>query len=387
MKVGNTLKETILLNYDQEELFSKYMGIAVSEISSCVLDRAYKVNNPLRIDKQPSLGFYYDRNGKLKCWDYAVPLYRFDIFDLVGYIIRKDVNNASGFISVCRTILKGSTFNISKKEILKSSANNVYKVILPMYRDWYKSDVKYWKEHGVNIKHAINRYTSPITHAYINSKAVYLNDSISKYCYFLGMHNGVALYKLYGVGEDIRFITNNKFKIEAPHELYKANTLIITKARKDKLAIESNIADGYIVKYVDKGKNLYDSEYCITNLSGESIRLSSSFVNTLRKNYKKIVLNLDFDLTGIITGMYHKLKFDLDTVYLGNDTDILIDLSDSDIHIAIKQLEKGTDKTVSVDSIDNYIALHPGNYSSKDVSAYIKANGKEKGKQLIERLF
>ena len=135
MIVGNTLKEFILLNYDQEQLFAKYMGLPIAEITECILDRAYKITNPLRIDKNPSLGFYYDSKNKLRCWDYAVSIYRFDIFDLVGYLINTDSNNATGFVKICNTIIRGTTFNVTKKEI---------SVIIDLIEDDFYNE-KQWK--------------------------------------------------------------------------------------------------------------------------------------------------------------------------------------------------------------------------------------------------
>ena len=387
MRIGNSLKEFILLNYNQEELFAKYMGISISDISSSILDRAYKINNPLRIDKDPSLGFYYDKSNKLKCWDYAVPLYRFDIFDLVAYLLGVEVNTPNGFVKVCTSIIEGTSFNATKKEITKSTTTSRYKTIIPMYRDWYPSDISLWEQWGISNKHCINRYTSPITHAFVDNKAVYTSyANKNKYAYFIGSYKKVALYKLYGIGEDIRFITNNKFKIEAPHELYTADTLIITKARKDKLAIECNIEGGYIEKYLEQGIPLVNTKYCITNLSGETVKLPKTFINTLRKNYKRILLNVDYDLAGIMSGIYFKYVYDIEPVFIGNkfNEDIF---TDANINAILKYVEPHTDKVIKVDDVIDFAYLHSGDHNSKDISDYIKDNGKDKGKQLIERLF
>ena len=78
MIVKSNIRDTIIANYDQVELFAKYLKIDRSNIDYCLKDKSYKISNPLRNDENPSMGFMYVGN-KLYYKDWAIDEYSGDI--------------------------------------------------------------------------------------------------------------------------------------------------------------------------------------------------------------------------------------------------------------------------------------------------------------------
>ena len=390
MIVATSLKDYILINYDQATMFSKYLRVSLSEIDNCI-DYKSSMSNPLRTDNNPSLRFYFTKWGKLKMHDTAIRMFRFDIFDLVGYLYDKNTNNASDFVDICNIIIESPGIPKKRTNIVKKSDSD-YRVILPTTREWWKSDKTYWSKIGVTREHLINRNVYPILYVHIDGKVAYYETAYGpKYCYFLDYYKNIALYKIYAPQFKIRFRTNNKFKIEALHELYKADELIITKARKDKLAIECLLDNGSIDYALRENALLHGSKYCVTNLSGEAIRLPEAIVKWMKEEYKHVILNLDYDDTGIYSGFYFKTMYDIDITYLGRSIDVLKDIKlDSltkETKTYINNLNAKAKSSVTVDSFYQFIEKHSGNYKDKDITDYVGSKGITNGVSLVNNLF
>lgn len=390
MKVAITLKEYILINYDQITLFAKYLNISYLDVLNATTYSTY-INNPLRVDVHPSLTFGFNRDNKLRMYDNAIRIFRFDIFDLVGYLFDKNTGNASDFVDICKIIIDESDIS-KKKPIIIKQFDDAYRIIVPTTREWWKSDRIFWEHIGVSMEHLYNRNVFPMIHAHIDGQVTYYDTAYgAKYCYFLGVHKYTPLYKIYAPGFRIRFRTNNKFKLEAPQELYSANTLIITKSRKDKLAIECLLDNGYIDYALRRNKTLNNSAYCVTNLSGESVRLSSDTIKWLKSNYTNIILNLDYDYTGLEAGFYYKFGYDIDTVYLGGDSTKIkgLDVKEfpKNLVTLIRRINTEFNIDLSIDDFYEYAELKSGKYVDKDVTDYTKANGVTQGMLLVNNLF
>ena len=107
----NKLVDVILDNTTQEEVFAYYLGVSVTEIHYCLKSKSNKINNTLRADRRPSLGFIYDIKGKLRCKDFAQPIYNGDMFDIAAKVLSirgtkyLNANNNIDFIEICYDII------------------------------------------------------------------------------------------------------------------------------------------------------------------------------------------------------------------------------------------------------------------------------------------
>lgn len=308
MKINNaSLKEFILNNYSQTELFSRYMGITEGDILNCVHNNK-KVINPLRMEENASLSFnYYD--NKLRMYDYGSIAYRGDIFDLVGLLINENPNNGKSFINICKYIINGSDISgvASTLSTIKEKRENTIIKFTP--RHWKEQDIKFWM---IGVHTSLTLLTKenvyPVNEATIYSARAshYLyKASDPSYAYFFDLINNESLIKLYfpmRSKDKIRFITNNKYNFEGIGRLYKTDYLVITKSYKDRVLL----------------RNYLPSNYCVTNFSSESVRLQTEQALALKTIYKAIFVNVDYDSQGICNSYWHYYKYKFIPIFISN---------------------------------------------------------------------
>lgn len=131
------LKKTILNDYDQITIFATYLEIPESDINYCLENKSNKISNPLRIDRDPSLGFMttIDKQTniyKLKMYDFADPYYRGDCFDLVGIVRSLNSNKGAEFITICNDIIytmRDKTLQTNIKDITPKYDDTIFTAI------------------------------------------------------------------------------------------------------------------------------------------------------------------------------------------------------------------------------------------------------------------
>ena len=307
-------KQYILETYDQVAIFATYLEIDEKEIDYCLEDKNNKISNPLREDKDPSLGFriVLDKQTdlvKIKMYDFANAYYRGDCFDLVGIIRHLNPSRGDYFIAICKDIeitMKNRTLHHSTKNLVVSDKESFIPIHIEP-RLWNKFDIDLWSKWGLpfnEIKHLI----FPLQNSFLSNYCNYRYDEKDPgYAWKIGYYDEYTLYTLYFPfrnGKDKtkpRFIKNNKFyELEAIHELKPANILVITKAYKEKLLIRRLLS-----------RLEYEENHTIevSNFRSESTILSTDFVLKLFDIFPIIVTNTDFDRTGLYTSGEHKRRY------------------------------------------------------------------------------
>jgi len=309
---NSNLKKYILETFDQVEIFATYLEVPETDINYCLNNKNYKISNPLRDDRDPSLGFMavMDRTTnlyKLKMYDWADPSYRGDCFDLVGKVRSLNPNKSIEFITICKDIIYSM-----KNKTLQQNTNLIVNLKQELFtqihiepRLWNSKDINLWNSFGLpfnEYKHII----FPLQHSFISNYCDYTyEENDPGYAWISGYYENKTLYTLYFPFRDgkdkykPRFKKNNKFyPIECIHELKPADILVITKAYKEKLLIS---------RLLFKIKKVHTIQ--VTNLTSESIILSDNFVMKLYDIYPTIVTNSDFDYTGLKTSGEHKRKY------------------------------------------------------------------------------
>ncbi len=407
MKIYTSIIDYILNNYSQEILFAKYFKLPLSSIEYCLEDTTHKVNNPLRKDYRPSLAFMYKDDGKLISKDWSDDTYTGDIFDLVALLLGLNVMKSKEFMEICSTIINNNNVLTEAVEANISTANNKKFTEIRFKKKQYTiANCKYWTDGGVNLNHLINRNVFAAQYIWIEhmENPYYVYEVVDPaYVYYLGVHNGLDKIKVYrpNVEDKLqKFRTNNKGVFEAEHELYKADTLIIAKSRKDKLVIESQLHydDEYVcdnlgvIFLLISASNYPDEDskhkYCITSFNSESYRLNDRLVKYLKSVYNNIIIYVDYDKTGILNAFYHNVLYDIDCVFLGNSNNIYDEFTN-------KEIQRYFDKILLIDNrltlfsgmLKAFIEEHSGNFKQKDLFEYNTVNGINKGEELINKLF
>lgn len=310
---SSELKKYILSNFDQVELFSYYLEIPETDINYCLENKNNAISNPLRDDRDPSLGFMASLDTQTNCfkvrmYDWADPNYRGDCFDLVGKLIKLNPRIGTEFIAICNDIvytMKHKTLHRSTNTVKPSTKQQLFTSIHIEPRLWNGKDISLWDKFGLPFKEYLN-IVFPLERSYISNYCNYTYDEKDPgYAWVSGYYDSRTLYTLYfpfRSGKEKnkpRFIKNNKFyPIECIHELKPADILVLTKAFKERLLIKRLLP-----------RITTEHTIQVSNFTSESVVLSDNFVLQLYNIYPLVVTNTDFDYAGLISSRQHKRKY------------------------------------------------------------------------------
>lgn len=399
-----TLKNYILSNYNQEVILSKYLEIPLEEIQYAIKFNRNIINHHRKTDTNPSLKIYYDKN-KLRIYDYGSILYRGDIFDVVAISLNLNSTIVTDFITICNHIIN----NYSKyTEVLTTSIEKARDYFEYEYRNYDKSELAYFHKGNITKQHLLNRGVYLTKYVKINNGIFSLyNKKDPTFIYKDAYLNGNELVKFYRPFADksLRFRTNNNLPIEGVNELYKSEILCITKSKKDRLTIESlykgNIPDKLdrVLKKLDIPEFIeypytspYSSGYevddklCITNLTSESILLNKDTITFLKSNHDKIIINFDYDLTGLTNGFIYYILYGLTPIYIGGDKDLILHKITKDIQTVINNKFKQLSLNITIEDFKEFIIEHSDKYLEKDIFELSSRSKKEAKTFVNERI-
>jgi len=302
----NNLKTYILNRLRQEEIFAYYLDINVTYIDWCLSNKSYKINNPLRNDVNPSLGFSYKGN-KVYFRDFANKYYNGDCFNLVAMLHNKDINNAQGFVETCNIIIDNMIYNKPKNIKLINICNNEVhitesksKVIEIFDRRYNSNDLQYWKQFSIGEADLIENKVFAVSSYKVGE--FYFTPKERVFAYYLDKEDDEQKWQLYFIDRKKhdkypRFITNSNSHLQCTFELKKADNLLITKSRKDVIVLKKLI------------KSLpYHTvpSIAITSLTSENVTLPNKLIDNLFNLYSNIYSLTDLDKTGVAFARHHK---------------------------------------------------------------------------------
>lgn len=321
--VLNLTPDYILSRITEEDIFAKYL---------CAVEYDRLVCNPMRTDKKPTASFYINSRNKLIFHDFN-GFFHGDCFAAVQK--QYNLNFREVLIKIANDFGIGN--NITSNTTVPSRYEIIRKQKIPAkiqvkIQPWTDIDKQYWKSYNLNSK-ILDKYgVSSVSDVWLNNKLYYsYKDSDPAYVYYFGG----GFYKVYfPFREENRFITNtNNFIIQGYEQLpEKYDFLVITKSLKDVLVLDSlgipSIAP-----------------------QAEAYNLPEDIIIILKERFKKIVVNYDFDYTGVKSANKVRKTFGIEPLFLTNGR---------------------------FNSID---------YKSKDIADYIQKNGLEKTKELINNTY
>lgn len=292
----------------------------------------------LRPDNNPTCSFYVHDSGTLRYRDWAGYFWG-DCFDAVGYKFYLLPSDSVDFNKILHII--AAAFKVHKyRDRLESSIELVNTVqyfpfkgkrnpVFDVYiRDWDYCDDKYWGDYYINQSKCLYYNVYPLHSLFINRNLVYTfsyNDigyafkTITKEkgehweCYF------PMRKKSKGVP---RFLRNHSH-VSGLNKIKEAEFGLITKSRKD-LLVARNLG------------------IQVCHLAGESVIPKEWELNFIFYKWKKVFCLLDFDETGIRTGIKLK-KLGVIPLFFTNGRYGTYDFGTKDLSDFVK--EYGYDKT------------------------------------------
>ena len=337
---ANLTKGFIESNIPQEDIMSKYLNIDKDIIINCIENNTL-IHSVFRDDdKDASMGFAYNKHGKLKVRDFGGAGQFMDIYDVVAYVLSVayehpiNTSNKRDFYFILSHIYKTFSKQIDNKELNKVDSeikNALIKVkqrrpiieIVP--RSWNKSDKDYWGKLGVSLGYLNTHFVIPVDQYYIDrgvntEPKYYYKQKDPCYAYMLGQNRqGIHFIKLYFPNRnrttELKFITNcNVLEGLLNLELNNYDYILITKSSKDRLSIGGHLDT--IPFYGGANAKL---NIGIINLPSENYHLTekeySWLTNKLAPNGKIISL-LDFDYTGRCGAKYLYETYDIPYMFI-----------------------------------------------------------------------
>ena len=301
---SNLTKAFIESNIPQEKIMAKYLNLDVNVIKKCIETNTLITSVFRDNDTNSSMGFAYNKHGKLKVRDFGGAGQFMDIYDTVAYVLSIsyerpiNTNNKRDFYFILTHIYKTFSKEIDDKKYKEKIDNDIIyglskikhrrPIIELVPRSWNKYDKEYWSKLGVSLSYLNTHFVIPIEQYYIDrgvntDPKYYYKQKDPCYAYMLGQdRKGVHLIKLYFPNRDrktdLKFITNCNVLEGLPNlELNKVdseikNALIKVKKRRP------------IIELVPRSWNKFDKEYW-NNLGVSLGYLNTHFVIPVEQYY------------------------------------------------------------------------------------------------------
>lgn len=326
---SNLTKAFIESNIPQENIMAKYLNLDVNIIKKCIETNTLITSVFRDNDTNSSMGFAYNKQGKLKVRDFGGAGQFMDIYDTVAYVLSIsyerpiNTNNKRDFYFILTHIYKTFSKEIDDKKYKEKIDNDIIyglskikhrrPIIELVPRSWNKYDKEYWAKLGVSLSYLNTHFVIPIEQYYIDrgvntDPKYYYKQKDPCYAYMLGQdRKGVHLIKLYFPNRDrkteLKFITNCNVLEGLPNlELNNYDYILITKSSKDRLSIGS-----YLSMTPFYGGDSAKLNIGIINLPSENYHLTEKEYSWLTNKLSPtgmLISLLDFDYTGRLGAKY-----------------------------------------------------------------------------------
>lgn len=334
-------KDYIESKISQETIMSKYLDIPVSTIIDCVNSNKLIQSVFRDDDKTGSMGFTFNKKGKLKVRDFGGFGFFGDVYDVVAHVLslayerRIEPNNKQDFYFILKhiaetfsDILDGKEKDENIDETIQSAIRKGRKtkaIIEIAPRSWNKQDKEIWSHWNISLSYLNTHFVIPVDQYYINRSVdsnpkYHYNPKDPCYGYILGQNReGIYLIKLYfplrNREREQKFITNcNVIEGLLNLELDNYDYILITKSSKDRLSIGS-----HIISHPFYGGLNAKLKIGIVNLPSESYKLTEREYNYLanRLNTNGLIISLlDFDGTGRIGAKYLEETYQIPYMFI-----------------------------------------------------------------------
>lgn len=341
--IGTThlTKDYIESKVSQVAIMAKYLDLPIEIINDCI-EHGHLIKSVFRDDDtNNSMGFAFNRKGRLKVRDFGGAGFFEDVYGTVAYVLslicerRIEPNNKQDFYFILKHIAYSFSDIIDGKavdETLDETISDAIKkgmsrktLIEIVPRSWNQDDKNYWNSLGVSLGYLNTNFVVPVEQYYINRTVntdpkYYYKPKDPCYAYMLGQNRkGVYLIKLYfpnrNKATELKFVTNcNVLEGLMNLELDDYDYILITKSSKDRLSIGNHLYSHPFYGGADVPLKIG-----VINLPSENYHLKENEYEYLQNKLAvggKIISLLDFDRTGRAGAKYLKDMYDIDYIFI-----------------------------------------------------------------------
>lgn len=279
-------KDILLSKKTEEEYFSMYLGINPK------LNKLYK--SPLRSDKKPTCSFYRGKSG-LKFHDFGMNK-SYSFIDIVMEKYNLSYYKAIRYIAKDVGLID-DIIHIPTKPLVKYDNSKIEEtgtcLLEATIKEFSKEELAWWSQYNITLD-ILKKYNV------FSLKAVFINGKLNSifnrkqpiYGYFFGKRNNVDLWKIYyPFRSKYRFLLNNSLiqgfkQIEGVYD----DVIVVTKSYKDVMSMSSF------------GINAIAPQ-------SEAVILDKDLIEYLKKHFKYIIFNADWDRTGKLFMINNRRKY------------------------------------------------------------------------------
>lgn len=242
------------------------------------------INNPMRLDNNPSLGFY-SKDGKEILWTDFATKEGGNILLLLSKFWGESYAKAKQHLWEDLPKITSTNFNIkvSNHHKIKKSTG----IILDCkVRSWKKHDVEFWESFGINLKWLKYANVFPISHIFVTKDGIRFPFIADKYAYtYVEFKDGKTTQKIYQPYNKKGHKWYNK------HD--KSVLSLWTKIPEfgDKVCVCASLKDALCL-WANTG-------IPSIAIQGEGYSMSTKAVNELKKRFKVVYILLDNDSAGL----------------------------------------------------------------------------------------
>lgn len=302
-----------------EKVFSYYLGIPI--------ENTKLVCSPLRKDKNPTCSFY-NKGGKLYFHDFG---------------IAKSYSPISVVMAKFDCTYQQACERIRQDELLIKEHEVKIKMRPPLnldvvYDEWNSHYLAYWSLFGIQEDTLRKYQVSPVRTVY-NNEELYMRGTKQNPIYAYRFPSGrVKLYRPLSPVKDKKWRGNSSLEdVSGLRQLPTKGTVVF---------ITSSLKDVMVLYELGFPALAFNSE--ALGFSGESKKLMTSIIDSLRKRFRFIIFFMNSDEPGMVDNFKlsaaHKLPFI--TTKVGGPKDISDYVKKYSVHHAFKLMKKQICKRV-----------------------------------------
>jgi len=267
-------KQMLLEYHPAEEYMSFYLGIVPDKGLHC---------NPLRVDKRPTASFYRNKGGELIFKDFQTGFHG-NFVDVVMEKFKVDYHKGLRIIANDFGIIKRPSLDKNERAIEYDGSKVDDKgetIIQCEVKEFTKAELKWWNSFGISESTLKHFNVFSVKNLFLNGS--YLCSSSPGnpiYGYYFGKEDGRELWKIYFPFKlQFRFLLNTN-KLQGAKQLPKSGDIVVvTKSMKDVMT-------------------LYELGIPAVAPQAESVIINTNQYNALKKRFKHVIVNGDWDRAG-----------------------------------------------------------------------------------------
>lgn len=239
--------------------------------------------NPLRVDRKPTAAFYRAKNNELVFKDFQTGFHG----NFIDVVMAK---HQCDYAKALRII--GNDFDIiSRPEYTRNEAAIKYDgttidskpdtFIQCEVKDFSQTDTNWWKSYGITQATLEKYNVVSVKNLFLNGNYVLSSTPRNPvYGYYIGKEEGRELWKIYfPMKQQYRFMSNTN-KLQGVKQLPESgDCVVVTKSLKDVMV-------------------LHELGIAAVAPQGESVIISQRQYQALKRRFKRVIVNGDWDRAG-----------------------------------------------------------------------------------------